>query len=195
MWISGGTLCGEQAEAYVTGFRRGLIGQTDLGRFEARLGFEDLLPNASGVEQDKEPGSGESQKSHEANDAPIQLAARCAGVFDWAESLGLGGLLGRGLCRGEEEILIVETEVGQGGDGGHGEVVDRAVGIESEGEERVFDGVVAPVGFEGFELPVSEVALGGGGVVEGEDKFFIFEANGGGAVPRVIINAGVFFER
>ena len=92
------------------------------------------------------------------------------------------------------QILVIEAEVGQGGVGDHGEVVDGAVRLESKGDEGVFDGVIAPMSFEGVVLPVLEIgdALRSALEVQHESRAFLFDVDF--AVPRIGIITGIFLE-
>ena len=106
--------------------------------------------------------------------------------------LFVGGLR---LYRGEVQILIIEAEVGKRGDRDHLEVVDGAVGIQSESDEGIFDGMVAPVCLEGVVLPVLEIGDAFGGVLEIEDQATVFLLDIHLAIPGIRIVTGVFFER
>ena len=93
--------------------------------------------------------------------------------------------------------MIVEAEIRQRRHCGHFCILDAAVRVQGEGEEGVFDGAVSPVCFEGVVLPGLEVANHSRGMVEGDDQggVSIFCADGDGAVPGVVVDAGIFFQR
>src|SRR5258708_22186939 len=105
-------------------------------------------------------------------------------------------LLTRLLClyRLEVQVLIIEAEIGEWGDGHHREVIDPANRVQREGDEGVFDRAVAPVSLESVVLPDLKIRNRFWRVVESEHQPCVLKPDGRGAIPSVVVDSGVLIQ-
>src|SRR5437899_214627 len=120
----------------------------------------------------------------------------------WQEQTGLPLPLGGNAVRrmlgpklGRQVAKTIRDSVAYGlGYRHHSEVVDRPVRFQCEGEERVLDGVVAPMRFESVILPVLKIGDCFRSVVESENKFAAFHSNRNRPIPGVRIHPRVLLQ-
>lgn len=94
--------------------------------------------------------------------------------------------------RHERQVLEVEAEVGEGRDGPHHRVVDRAVGVEGEGDVGVGAQLaIAPADDEGVVLPVHQVADEPGSVREAHHELPVLLGDRDVAIPGIAVLTSV----
>src|SRR5665213_168957 len=92
---------------------------------------------------------------------------------------------------GEQQILVVPTEVGQRRNGLHPYLVDPSVGLEAEGDEGIFVTRGGEVRAEGVVLIMFERTDEAWRAVKADLQFLRHFADSDRAVPGIPVHAGV----